>query len=140
MERRKLVALEPDDLAIISAHVQDAAVHPRDILWRPSEKRLVVGLRRLDWDRVLQGADECHRVASALRFERVLSCQARNVDGAGGDAPLNLLAVEFEPQAAPSGIVRLIFSGDATLRITVECLECELADLAAPSKGSDAQG
>lgn len=44
MERRKLVALEPDDLAIISAHVQDAAVHPRDILWRPSEKRLVVGL------------------------------------------------------------------------------------------------
>jgi hypothetical protein len=106
MERRKLVALEPDDLAIISAHVQDAAVHPRDILWRPSEKRLVVGLRRLDWDRVLQGADECHRV----------------------------------PQAAPSGIVRLIFSGDATLRITVECLECELADLAAPSKGSDAQG
>lgn len=135
MERRKLIALEPDDLSVISAHVQDAAVHPRDILWRPGEKRLIVGLRRLDWDRLLHGDDECHRVNAALRFERVLSCQARNVDVAGGDALLNLLAVEFEPQAAPSGIVHLIFSGDATLRITVECLECELADLAASSIG-----
>ena len=42
---------------------------------------------------------------------------------------LNLLAVEFDETDAPSGAVTLIFSGGAALRLEVECLECELADL-----------
>ena len=46
----KLIALDPDDLAVISAHVQDAAVQAADIIWRQSEKRLVVGMSRLDWE------------------------------------------------------------------------------------------
>ena len=40
--RRKLIALDADDLAVISAHVQDAEVRVADIVWRPAEKR---GLR-----------------------------------------------------------------------------------------------
>ena len=45
------------------------------------------------------------------------------------DAVLNLLAVEFNETDAPAGTVTLIFSGGAALRLEVECLECELADL-----------
>ena len=45
------------------------------------------------------------------------------------DAVLNLLAVEFAETDAPAGIVTLIFSGGAALRLEVECLEAELADL-----------
>ena len=45
------------------------------------------------------------------------------------DAVLNLLAVEFDETDAPAGAVTLIFSGGAALRLEVECLECELADL-----------
>lgn len=125
---QRLVALEPGDLDVISAHVQDAAVHPRDILWRPAEKRVVVGLKRMDWDLVRQGGCDCRRVIAALRFDRALSCQARGI--AEDATPLNLLAVEFEASQAPSGTVHLIFSAGAELRIEVECLECELADLA----------
>ena len=43
--------------------------------------------------------------------------------------PLNLLAVEFSETDAPAGVVSLIFSGGAVLRLEVECLEAELADL-----------
>ncbi|MEA2820972.1 MAG: hypothetical protein QOJ86_2976, partial [Bradyrhizobium sp.] len=37
----KLNALDADDLAVISAHVQDARVQTADIIWRQAEKRLV---------------------------------------------------------------------------------------------------
>jgi hypothetical protein len=42
---------------------------------------------------------------------------------------LNLLAVEFEETDAPAGVVTLTFSGGGALRLEVECLEAELADL-----------
>ena len=47
-DRLKLIALDADDLAVISAHVQDARVQPADIIWRQAEKRLVIGMNRLD--------------------------------------------------------------------------------------------
>ena len=42
---------------------------------------------------------------------------------------LNLLAVAFEATDPPAGVVTLTFSGGAALRLEVECLEAELADL-----------
>jgi hypothetical protein len=45
------------------------------------------------------------------------------------DRVLNLLAVVFEGTDHPAGVVTLTFSGGATLRLEVECLEAELADL-----------
>jgi hypothetical protein len=99
------------------------------VLWRPREKRLVVALNRFDWEGAQTGKPEYRRRRSALRFERVLSCKCRDVNPAGKDAVLNLLAVEFDETEAPSGVVTLIFSGGAALRLDVECLEAELADL-----------
>ncbi|MFX9150199.1 DUF2948 family protein, partial [Acinetobacter baumannii] len=40
----KLIALDADDLAVISTHVQDARVQAGDIIWRQADKRLVVGM------------------------------------------------------------------------------------------------
>ena len=45
----KLVALDKDDIEVISAHVQDSLVRIADILWRPSEHRFVIALNRFDW-------------------------------------------------------------------------------------------
>ena len=39
MEELKLVALDKDDIEIVSAHVQDALVKVADILWQPREQR-----------------------------------------------------------------------------------------------------
>jgi hypothetical protein len=64
-----------------------------------------------------------------LRFERVLACQCRNFEQADKDARLNLLAVEFAETDSPAGVVLLTFSGGGVIRLEVECLEAELADL-----------
>jgi hypothetical protein len=55
--------------------------------------------------------------------------RCRNVNPKAKDEVLNLLAVEFAETDAPGGTITLIFSGGAALRLEVECLECELADL-----------
>ena len=129
MERLKLIALDGDDIEVVSAHLQDAVINAADIHWRPSEQRVVVGLNRFDWAAANGSAPEFRRCRSALRFERVRSCKCRNVDAAGKEAALNLLAVGFEQTDPPSGVVMLTFSGGAALRLEVECLEAELSDL-----------
>ncbi|MGB3271672.1 MAG: DUF2948 family protein [Xanthobacteraceae bacterium] len=127
--RHRLIALDADDLAVISAHLQDAEVRAADILWRAPEKRLVIGLHRLDWDQALDGALSPRRLAAALRFDRVLACQARDIDPAARDAELYLIGIEFHQTEAPGGRALLLFSSGAMLRLDVECVECELADL-----------
>jgi len=129
----KLVALDKDDIEVVSAHVQDALVKIGDIFWRPNEHRFVVALNRFDWmsaaDAKTGAKPDYRRCRTALRFERVLACKSRNLDQAAKDARLNLLAVEFDESDAPGGVVSLIFSGGGLIRLDVECLEAELADL-----------
>lgn len=142
MSQLKLIALDEDDLAVVSAHVQDAAVAAGDIIWRQGEKRLVIGMRRPDWDETIAHHCEPHRLISALRFDRVLACKSRGIDMAMPEQALTLLGIEFHPASAPGGNVLLLFSGGGVLRLDVECLECELADLgpddlaAAPGDGA----
>ena len=133
----KLIALDADDLAVISAHVQDAHLQAADIIWRQSEKRLVVGMSRLDWEQTMAGEATPRRLISALRFDRVLACKSRQIDlEAPPEEPLELLGIEFHPAEAPGGSVVLLFSSGGALRLDVECLECELADLGPDDLGT----
>jgi Protein of unknown function (DUF2948) len=127
--RRRLAALDGDDLCVISTHVQDAKVRVADIVWRQREKRLVVGMRRVDWDQALSGEPRASRLVSALRFDRVLACKSRNIDLAATEAVLDLIGIEFSPGDPPGGTALLWFAGGGALRLDLECLECELADL-----------
>ncbi|MBV9532708.1 MAG: DUF2948 family protein, partial [Bradyrhizobium sp.] len=93
----KLIALDADDLAVISAHVQDARVQVSDIIWRHHEKRLVIGMSRLDWEQTLSGETSPRRLIAALRFDRVLACKSRNINTSAPEATLDLIGIEFHP-------------------------------------------
>jgi hypothetical protein len=136
----KLMALDADDLAVISAHVQDARVRACDIIWRQSEKRLVIGMSRLDWEQTLAGETTQRRLVAALRFDRVLSCKSRDIDLKARDAVLDLVGIEFHGGDAPSGCALLLFAQGGALRLDVECLECELTDLGADDLGTSDLG
>lgn len=131
----KLIALDADDLAVISAHVQDARVQTADIVWRQGEKRLVVGMSRLDWEQTLSGQTAPRRLIAALRFDRVLACKSRNID-MGTPAALELVGIEFHPADPPGGSAVLLFNHGGALRLDVECLECQLTDLGADDLGT----
>lgn len=132
----KLIALDADDLAVVSAHVQDARVQTRDIIWRQAEKRLVVGMNRLDWEQTLTGETTPRRLVSALRFDRVLACKARNIDLKSPETVLDLVGIEFHEEDAPGGSALLLFAQGGALRLDVECLECELTDLGPDDLGT----
>src|SRR5262245_47823054 len=130
MELLKLVALDKDDLDIVSAHLQDAVVKVGEVLWRPAENRVVVALNRFDWESANGASPLYQRRRAALRFDRVLSCKCKNLDCSAKEQVLNLLDVGFtEGATAPAGVVTLVFSGGGALRLEVECLEAEVVDL-----------
>jgi Protein of unknown function (DUF2948) len=135
-DQLKLIALDADDLSVISAHVQDAHVQTSDIVWRQDEKRLVVGMNRLDWEQTLSGGTRPRRLIAALRFDRVLACKSRNIDLEQPQATLELVGIEFHPGESPSGSALLLFNHGGALRLDVECLECELTDLGADDLGT----
>jgi hypothetical protein len=132
-EELKLVALDRDDIEVVSAHVQDARVRVGEIYWYPDNHRFVMALNRFDWMAAVDAKPDAkadyRRCRTALRFERVVSCQCRGVNPANKNAELNLLAVEFAERDSPAGSVNLTFSGGGVIRLDVECLEAELADL-----------
>ncbi len=136
MEELKLVALDKDDIEVVSAHVQDALVKVADVFWQPREHRFVMALNRFDWMNAVDtdglknaNSPDYRRCRTALRFERVVSCKCRGLNQTNKDVLLNLLAVEFAERDAPAGTVTLTFSGGGAIRLDVECLEVELVDL-----------
>ena len=128
----KLLALDSEDLEVLSAHLQDAVLKVGDIHWRADEKRVVLAVNRFVWESA--GEKSCRlfeRRRAALRFDRVVRVRATGIPRDRPDTVLELLALRFTETEAPSGVVEAIFAGGGVLRIEVECLEAGLADLGA---------
>lgn len=124
----KLYAFDAEDLAILSAHLQDAVLRASDIAFLARERRLALVCNRFDWTAAEEGA--CQRRRTGLRVERVTAVKARGVPK-GEDTVLELLALHFEPEGpeAPGGTLELVFAGGGGLRLTVECIEAAMDDL-----------
>jgi hypothetical protein len=123
----KLVALDAEDLAVVSAHLQDSVARIADMAFLPREKRFAMVLDRFDWTSLEAGAPERRR--AGVHFDRVLRAQTRGFDLNDRDASLDLLAIEFAENDAPAGIVTLFFDGAAAIQLEVECLEAAMSDL-----------
>lgn len=133
MAELKLIAFDADDLAVLSAQVQDAVLRVGDIAYLPRERRFAAIANRFDWVDALAGSrsgkQEYTRRRAALRFERVLGAQIQGINLTHTDKVISLLALSYEPGEAPEGWVTLHFADGAAIRLHVECIEAELKDL-----------
>jgi hypothetical protein len=130
MNLLKLIALDEEDLAVVSSLLQDAVVRVADMTYLPGQKRFAAVLNRFDWEKALSGGGKNYRRRrTALRFDRVFAAQLKNIRPRAGERILSLLAVRFEAADPPAGYVTLTFSGDASIQLHVECIEVELKDL-----------
>lgn len=126
----KLIALDREDLEIISAYTQDAVVRVGDMGFAQADKRFALLMNRFDWTST-EGRSSGQRKRAAMHFDRVLSVKATGIDLNAHDGVLELLAITFAPIDDPSGVVELMFAGGGTVRLDVECLEVRLKDLGA---------
>ena len=131
-DRLRLIALDAEDLAVLSAHVQDAVVKTGDMTWLSGQKRFALILNRFAWEALEKGfrrKKSYQRRRTGLHFDRVAKVRLSGIDRASEDSVLSLLAVQFHQTESPAGEIQLVFSGGGTIRLIVECLEAQLSDL-----------
>jgi hypothetical protein len=130
MNPLKLIALDEEDLAIISAHVQDAVTNVGNLEFWPDRKLFAMPVYRFAWEtRKSLFRSRPERRNSVLDFNRVLGVKSQKIDRGKPDEVLSLLAIRFHPGELPAGRIDLVFSGGGEIMLEVECIEARLADL-----------
>jgi hypothetical protein len=127
----KLLALDTEDLEVISTHVQDAVVRVADMGYARRDRRFALLMNRFDWESTKGRRDKGVRKRAALHFDAVQSVVSSGFDTGAPEGVLELLAITFQSIDGPAGIVELSFAGGGTVRLGVECLEARLSDLGA---------
>lgn len=137
MDALKLVALDEEDLKVVSAHTQDAVMKVADLDYSARDKRFVAAMNRFAWEErggFLKRRNERRR--SVLHFESVLAVKTTGIARDRPEDVLSLLVIRFLPSEAPAGVIELIFSGGAAIRLEVEYIEARMADLGAAWQAS----
>jgi hypothetical protein len=136
-EPLKLIALDAEDLSIVSAHLQDAVLLVGDMVYQPRERRFVAIANRFDWalaaNSEAETAKDFVRHRTAIRIERITAAKLQGIDLKAKQQTLALLAVEFHSTGpdTPDGDILLLFAGGGGIRLTVDCIEAQLEDLGA---------
>lgn len=131
MSMLKLIALDEEDLQIVSAHLQDAVLKVGDIDFLATEAKLVLGVNRFVWELAADGKRHrsFERRRTAVYFSRATNLRATGIDRQFKDDVLSVLAIRFTATDAPSGTIEIVFAANKALRFEVEAIEVQLTDL-----------
>jgi hypothetical protein len=125
----KLLALDDEDLAVVSAHMQDAVFRCGDLQYWPSRKQFAIAANRFAWEETEAGAKPFERRRAALVFKQVEGVKSTGFDRNKADSVQSLLAVTYEKDGdGPDGSIELVLAGGGSILIDVECIEVQLAD------------
>ena len=128
MEPLKLYARDGDDVAVISACLQDAVGQIGDMTHLANERRFVMLLNRYCWE----AAPDKLRVRAALQIAGVTAIQHKGLTLKRRDGVVSLLAVQAASEKDGSMTLNLVFAGGGEIRLDVEACEVILEDITAP--------
>lgn len=131
----RLRAETAEDLAVISALVQDAVAEVKDAAWTPKRRRFAVLLTRFRWEDAEAARRQgrpYERVRSLLTIENGLTARASGLDPRDGDQIVSLLALGWTPGEDGTGVLTLTLAGDGEVEVAVEALEVTLTDVTRP--------
>jgi hypothetical protein len=130
MTNLKLLALDGEDLAIISAHMQDSVFKISDMSYAPRLGQFSLAANRFIWELSDRKDQAYERRRSALVFKRVQAVRSTGIDRRRRDEVLSLLAIRFDQKGeGPDGTIELTLAAHATIALDVECIEVQLADI-----------
>lgn len=126
----KLLALDEEDLAIVSAHMQDSVFKVAEVSFDGKSRQLSLTANRFVWESASERGNSFERRKAALVFKRVNAVRSVGVDRKNREAVLDLLAIRFEKKGeGPDGTIELMLAGGGIVQLDVECIEVQLADI-----------
>jgi DUF2948 family protein len=133
-ERLRLKAVDPDDLSVIAACLQDALIPLSEMAYLAEERRFVAAFTRFRREcladpEACEGMTMCH---SALAFGEVEAVQHSGLDSRFGAVRLELLTLAAAPGEDGLTDVTLLFAGDAAIRLRVRAIAATLEDFGEP--------
>lgn len=131
----RLTARDAEDLAVISALLQDSVAVSTEMAFLKKNHRFAFIVNRYRWEE----PDAEERVRAGVHFDQVLAARSKGVDLGGPAQPISILAVTFEPTQgadpeapAAGGMVHIQCAGEAEIMLEVDALEGQLRDMTLP--------
>ena len=125
----KLIAKTDDDLKVISAHLQDSIVDIKNIAHLKKNKIFLMQLNRFMWEDVEKGVFRKNkRIRTVLKFDNILEVHSKNINQSKKKTFLDFLAIESSRMPDKNYEMKIIFSGDAAIKIISEVVEVTLDD------------
>lgn len=129
MDSLKLLALDAEDLSVVSAHLQDAVFKTDGLSFDARHQVFSVVVNRFVWEKAGSRGKSFERRRAAVAFKRVSAVRSLGIDRKDKEAVFSLLAVNFAQKGdGPEGTLELVLSGNASIALDVECIEVQLAD------------
>lgn len=128
----RLRAEDADDLAVLSACLQDAIVPVRDLAYEPAAGEFLLVANRFRWEdgrAPKPGEQGFARTLCGLAFRQVQGVAYRGFRRSDADRLLSLLAIRAEPDGSA---VMLDFSGGAVIRLDVTGILAHATDFGEP--------
>lgn len=126
----KLRAADAEDLAVISAILQDALVTVAEMAYLPEESRFVLVANRFRWEPG-ETRKDFERTLSGLCIDGVTAVHRRGFNPREGDRILALLAIHPDSEDQPKSLI-LEFAGGSSIWLEVGRIMCHLDDLGEP--------
>lgn len=131
----RLRAEDAEDLAVISACLQDALVAVCDLAYDPDARVFALVANRFRWE-------DCHpragpggpfeRTLCAVTFDNITAAAYRGFRRGEADRFLCLLAIGLAADAEPGTAIDLDFAGSAGIRLTASALRVRVRDFGDP--------
>jgi len=129
----KLLATSDEDLRVVAAHLQDAIVSTQDIASLKKNRIFLIQLNRFMWEDVEKGVFRKNkRIRTILKFDNVISVLSKNINIKKNKNFLDFLTIESNLLPDKSYEIKLIFSGDAMIKIKTEVIDVTLDDQGSP--------
>ena len=129
----KLIARTDEDLRIISAHLQDSIASTENIANLKDNKIFLMQLNRFMWEDVERGVFRKNkRIRTVLKFDNVISVLSKNINIKNNKNFLDFLTIESILLPDKRYEIKLIFSGDAIIKVTAEVIDVTLDDQGSP--------
>ena len=125
----RLRALDGEDLAVVSAFVQDAVVTVGDVSFLPKHRRLAALVNRFRWEGPQRPPE---RVRAMLVADNVMAVRSQGVAPQDRDTVLSILTLTWEPGEDGTGRLLITLAGDGVIEVAAEALEVTLQDVTVP--------